>query len=67
MTVDEVAAATRQVAEGVKSCQSVSELARINHVDMPITEHVAALIAGELKPAELVSRLISRDAKAETE
>ena len=67
MSVDDVAAATRQVAEGVKSCQSVSELARIHEVDMPITEHVAALIAGELKPAELVSRLISRDAKAETE
>ncbi len=67
MTVDEVAAATRQVAEGVKSCQSVSELARLHGVDMPITEHVAALIAGELKPDELVSRLISRGAKAETE
>jgi glycerol-3-phosphate dehydrogenase (NAD(P)+) len=66
MSVEEVAGATRQVAEGVKSCQSVSELARMNGVDMPITEHVAALIAGELKPDELVSRLISRDAKAET-
>ncbi len=67
MSVDEVAAATRQVAEGVKSCQSVSELARLHNVDMPITEHVAALIAGDLKPDELVARLISRDAKAETE
>jgi glycerol-3-phosphate dehydrogenase (NAD(P)+) len=67
MTIDEVTAATRQVAEGVKSCQSVSELARIHDVDMPITEHVADLIAGELKPDELVARLISRDAKAETE
>jgi glycerol-3-phosphate dehydrogenase (NAD(P)+) len=67
MSVDEVAAATRQVAEGVKSCQSVSELARLHNVDMPITEHVASLIAGDLKPDELVARLISRDAKAETE
>jgi glycerol-3-phosphate dehydrogenase (NAD(P)+) len=67
MSVDEVAGATRQVAEGVKSCQSVSDLARAHGVDMPITEHVAALIAGELKPDELVSRLISRGAKAETE
>jgi glycerol-3-phosphate dehydrogenase (NAD(P)+) len=67
LTVDEVAGATRQVAEGVKSCQSVSELARMHGVEMPITTHVAALIAGELKPAELVSGLISRDAKAESE
>jgi glycerol-3-phosphate dehydrogenase (NAD(P)+) len=67
LSVDEVAGATRQVAEGVKSCQSVSELARLHGVDMPITSHVAELIAGEIKPDELVSRLISRDAKAETE
>jgi glycerol-3-phosphate dehydrogenase (NAD(P)+) len=67
LTVDEVAGATRQVAEGVKSCQSVSELARMHGVEMPITEHVAALIAGELKPAELVDRLISREARAEKE
>jgi len=67
LSVDEVAGATRQVAEGVKSCQSVSELARMHGVEMPITTHVAALIAGELKPAELVSGLISRDAKAESE
>lgn len=67
MSVDEVAAATRQVAEGVKSCQSVSELAKAHGVDMPITEHVAALIAGEMKPAELVQALISREAKAEKE
>ena len=67
LTVDEVAGATRQVAEGVKSCQSVSDLARMHGVEMPITTHVAALIAGELEPAELVSGLISRDAKAESE
>lgn len=67
LTVDEVAGATRQVAEGVKSCQSVSELARMHGVDMPITTHVAALIAGELEPLELVTGLISRDAKAESE
>ena len=66
MTVDEVAAQTRQVAEGVKSCQSVSELAKIHGVEMPLVEHVAALIAGELSPRELVSRLISREAKPET-
>ena len=65
MTVEEVTGGTRQVAEGVKSCQSISELARIHGVDMPITEHVAALIAGELKPDDLVQRLISRETKVE--
>jgi len=66
MTVEEVAAQTSQVAEGVKSCRSVSELAKIHGVEMPIVEHVAALIAGEMTPEDLVSALISRQAKSET-
>lgn len=66
MSVEEVTAQTRQVAEGVKSCRSVAELAKLNGVEMPIVEHVAALIAGELSPDELVQRLISRQAKPET-
>lgn len=66
LSVDEIMAQTRQVAEGVKSCQSVSELAKINGVEMPIVEHVAALVAGEMSPDELVQRLISRQAKPET-
>lgn len=67
LSIEEVMGGTRQVAEGVKSCQSISELAAAHGVDMPITEHVAALIAGELKPDELVRRLISREAKGEKE
>jgi glycerol-3-phosphate dehydrogenase (NAD(P)+) len=66
MSVAEVTAQTRQVAEGVKSCQSVAELAKLNGVEMPIVEHVAALVAGDLSPDELVRRLISRTAKPET-
>jgi glycerol-3-phosphate dehydrogenase (NAD(P)+) len=66
MSVEEVTAQTRQVAEGVKSCRSVSELAKLNGVEMPIVEHVAALVAGEMSPDELVQRLISRTAKPET-
>jgi glycerol-3-phosphate dehydrogenase (NAD(P)+) len=65
MSVEEVTAQTRQVAEGVKSCQSVSELAAMHGVEMPIVEHVAALIAGKMTPHELVSALISRQAKPE--
>lgn len=66
LSVAEVAAQTRQVAEGVKSCISVSELAKAHNVEMPIVEHVAALIAGEMTPMELVTALISREAKPET-
>ena len=65
MTVDEVAASTRQVAEGVKSCQSVADLARKHDVEMPIVEGVAALIRGEVEPQELIEALVSRSAKPE--
>jgi glycerol-3-phosphate dehydrogenase (NAD(P)+) len=65
LTVEEVTAQTRQVAEGVKSCRSVAELAAAHDVDMPIVTHVAALIAGEMDPESLVKALISREAKPE--
>jgi glycerol-3-phosphate dehydrogenase (NAD(P)+) len=65
MSVDEVAASTRQVAEGVKSCQSVAELARKHDVEMPIVEGVASLVRGEVTPQELIDALISRTAKPE--
>jgi glycerol-3-phosphate dehydrogenase (NAD(P)+) len=65
MSVDDIMAQTRQVAEGVKSCTSVSELAKMHGVEMPIVEHVASLIAGEMDPETLVRALISREAKPE--
>ncbi len=65
MSVEEITAQTRQVAEGVKSCTSVSELAKMHGVEMPIVEHVASLIAGEMDPQTLVKALISREAKPE--
>jgi glycerol-3-phosphate dehydrogenase (NAD(P)+) len=42
MRLDEVIASTTQTAEGVKSSQSVLELARRHSVEMPITEVIAA-------------------------
>ena len=65
MTVDEVAASTRQVAEGVKSCQSIMDLAHAHDVEMPIVEHVAALVRSEMTPREMLTSLVSRAAKPE--
>ena len=65
MSVEEVTAQTRQVAEGVKSCQSVSELAKMHGVDMPIVEHVADSSPAKMDPQTLVKALISREAKPE--
>jgi glycerol-3-phosphate dehydrogenase (NAD(P)+) len=64
-TVAEITSSTRQVAEGVKSCASITELAAKHQVEMPIVENVAAVIAGELTPAEMITALMSRSAKPE--
>lgn len=65
LSVDEATKQTKQIAEGVKSCQALAELAGLHTVEMPIVENVAALIAGEAGPTELVASLISREAKPE--
>ena len=64
-TVAEITASTRQVAEGVNSCASITELAAKHDVELPIVENVAAVIAGELTPAEMITALMSRSAKPE--
>jgi glycerol-3-phosphate dehydrogenase (NAD(P)+) len=66
LSVDEIAASTSQVAEGVKSCQPIAELAAKYGVEMPIVENVAKVVRGEATPAEMVRALISREIKSET-
>ncbi|WP_293783175.1 NAD(P)H-dependent glycerol-3-phosphate dehydrogenase [uncultured Aeromicrobium sp.] len=65
LTVQEASGHTRQVAEGAKSCTSIAELADLHGVDMPIVEHVRALVEGRMGPQELVAAMISRQAKPE--
>jgi glycerol-3-phosphate dehydrogenase (NAD(P)+) len=65
MSVDEVRAITRQTAEGVASCEPVLVLARRHGVEVPITEHVAAVIRGEMNVPEMARSLMSRDPKPE--
>ncbi|MEQ6903493.1 NAD(P)H-dependent glycerol-3-phosphate dehydrogenase [Nocardioides sp. YIM 152588] len=65
MTVEEIYASTRQVAEGAKSCSSIRALAAQHGVDVPIAEHVDEVVAGRLSTSELMERFIARDTKAE--
>jgi glycerol-3-phosphate dehydrogenase (NAD(P)+) len=64
-SVAEIAGATRQVAEGVKSCESILDLAQRHGVDMPIVEHVTRVVRGEMTPEDMVRSLLSRSAKPE--
>jgi glycerol-3-phosphate dehydrogenase (NAD(P)+) len=65
LSVARAVASTRQVAEGVKSCEAVLELARHHGVDMPITAAVAAVVHDGRSPADMVKDLMSRSAKPE--
>lgn len=65
MTLEETIAVTKQTAEGVKSCQSVLDLARRHGVDMPITETVVSLVHQGTPPLVALKELMSRSAKAE--
>ncbi|GII00677.1 NAD(P)H-dependent glycerol-3-phosphate dehydrogenase [Planobispora takensis] len=65
MTLEEVIAATKQTAEGVKSCESVLELARKHDVEMPITEVVVAVVHDGMPPGEAGMLLMSRSPKPE--
>ena len=65
MTTDEITASTRQVAEGVKSCSALLDLSRRADVYAPIVEHVHAVVHDDMKAADMLNRLISRDTKHE--
>lgn len=65
LSFDEVVAITSQTAEGVKSSTAVIELARRNGVDMPIAEHVSAVVHDGFPAQEMVRALMTRDAKPE--
>lgn len=65
LTVDETIAVTNQTCEGVKSCQSILDLATRNGVDMPITAEVVKVVHEGMSPKEMLGNLMSRDPKPE--
>lgn len=65
MSVAEVVAITRQTAEGVKSCRSILDLASKHDVAVPITEHVAMVVHDGMTVQEMLTSLLSREAKHE--
>lgn len=65
MTLEETIAVTRQTAEGVKSCQSVADLARRYGVDMPITDTVVDIVHHGKPTLVALKELMGRSAKPE--
>ena len=64
-TLDEILAEMDMVAEGVRTTQSVRDLARRHGVEMPITEAVHAVLFEGERPADRVDDLMTRSAKRE--
>ncbi len=54
-----------QVAEGVKSCSAIRELARMHGVEMPITEVVHRVCHDGFDPRDMAADLIGRKTKPE--
>lgn len=63
--IDEIIESMNMVAEGVKSSKAILGLATEQGVEMPITQGVVAVIAGQATPGDLVGALLSRSAKPE--
>src|SRR5262249_41771583 len=61
----EAQAEVRQTTEGVKSCESVLDLARRHGVEMPIVETIVAVVHEGRSPREMLAALMARSAKSE--
>ncbi len=64
-TLEQARIATRQTAEGVKSCLSIRDLAHERGVEMPITEQVELVCHEGLAPKVAMMALMSRETKPE--
>jgi glycerol-3-phosphate dehydrogenase (NAD(P)+) len=65
LTVAETIERTKQTCEGVKSCQSLLDLAVRNGVDMPITQQVVQVVHHGMSPRGMLGNFMSRDPKAD--
>ena len=65
LTTAEITASTRQIAEGVKTCSSLRELALQANVYAPIVDAVHAVVEGEMTAADMLTSLISKETKHE--
>jgi glycerol-3-phosphate dehydrogenase (NAD(P)+) len=65
-TVDEALAGKISVAEGVDSAPAVRALAKKLGVETPISDAVAAILAGEMSVEAAIASLLARPLKSET-
>ena len=66
-TAKEIVEGTNMVVEGMRTALLVHEIAKREHIDMPITEEVCCLINGEHTARKALEVLKARAKKAESE
>jgi len=66
-TAKEIVEGTSMVVEGMRTALLVHEIAKREHIDMPITEEVCCLINGEHTARKALEVLMARAKKAESE
>lgn len=66
-TAKEIVEGTNIVVEGMRTALLVHEIAKREHIDMPITEEVCCLINGEHTARKALEVLMARAKKAESE
>lgn len=66
-TAKEIVEGTYMVVEGMRTALLVHEIAKREHIDMPITEEVCCLINGEHTARKALEVLMARAKKAESE
>ncbi|MCY2927485.1 MAG: NAD(P)H-dependent glycerol-3-phosphate dehydrogenase, partial [Planctomycetota bacterium] len=64
-SVAQALGATDSVVEGAATTASVIAMAEREHLEMPITQAVAAVLGGRLTPSQAVEELMQRPLKAE--
>ena len=66
-TAKEIVEGTNMVVEGMRTALLVHEIAKREHIDMPITEEVCCLINGEHTARKALEVMMERAKKAESE
>jgi glycerol-3-phosphate dehydrogenase (NAD(P)+) len=65
MSPEDAVAKVGMVVEGMFTAEAADELAKIAGVEMPITDVIYKVTKGEIKAADAVVQLMSRDKKPE--
>jgi glycerol-3-phosphate dehydrogenase (NAD(P)+) len=66
-TLAAILGSMREVAEGVKTTPAAARLADKVGIDMPITQAMAGILAGDIDPKNALKELMTRQLKVETQ